>query len=304
LFQGGFGPEGLTVGIPRDDSAKYYGWVRMDRGSQLQRSFVQRGRVHAGVARCFDFTRQRRTLTPSAQDNVMFANQAALKFNLRMSLLGVTKVGLRSLVFQDTVPNPLDGMTIGQIAEYADSLLSGHYIGSVRVCESISLFEQVNGTIERINAAFAGPMDTVAYAAGTVLAGVREAGEIPFLRQPPGIDTVALAWDRSGTEIEPPPALTLFQNYPNPFNPVTTIRFSVPADAIVSAIVYNQLGQQVAVLHDNEYLMGGEQETDFDASNLGSGLYFCRISILTVGDPEEGVASEAETAVIRMLLVK
>jgi hypothetical protein len=101
-----------------------------------------------------------------------------------------------------------------------------------------------------------------------------------------------------------PERFALEQNYPNPFNPATTVRFSLPADAIVSAVVYNQLGQKVAVLLDNEYMLEGEQETDFDGSALGSGLYFCRISLLTVGDPEEGLAGESETAVVRMLLVK
>jgi hypothetical protein len=294
------------VGIPKTDSARYYGWVRMDRGSQLQRSLAQRDRVHTGVARCFDFVRQRKTLSPLAQDNVMFANQAALKFNIRMSLLGVTPLGLRNLVFQDTAANPLDGMTIGRIAEYADSLLSGYYAGTIHVCESGALLGQVNESIERINAAFAGPMDTITYAARTVLAGVRGVDEVPFLRANPEMDSVAVEWDGGGPLAVPPPELTLVGNYPNPFNPTTTIRFSLPSDAIVSAIVYNQLGQQVAVLHDNEFLAEGEQETDFNASALGSGLYFCRITMRMEGDPDgdPGAGGRTETAVVRMLLVK
>lgn len=73
-----------------------------------------------------------------------------------------------------------------------------------------------------------------------------------------------------GNEI--PESYSLQQNYPNPFNPSTTIKFSVPEQGMVSLIVYNSLGQEVARLV-NEQLSVGAYEYNFDASNLSSGVY-------------------------------
>jgi hypothetical protein len=81
---------------------------------------------------------------------------------------------------------------------------------------------------------------------------------------------------------EVPQHFALYQNYPNPFNPVTKIRFSVPVveDAYMRPlriVVYDALGREIAVLV-NESLAPGTYETDFDASNLPSGVYFYKLS--------------------------
>jgi photosystem II stability/assembly factor-like uncharacterized protein len=69
---------------------------------------------------------------------------------------------------------------------------------------------------------------------------------------------------------------SLSQNYPNPFNPVTKINFQIPLKGIVSMKVYNQLGQEVAVLAD-KFMNAGFYSADFDAAKLSSGVYFCRL---------------------------
>jgi hypothetical protein len=77
------------------------------------------------------------------------------------------------------------------------------------------------------------------------------------------------------TEI--PDTYDLMQNYPNPFNPVTNIQFKLPENSFVTLKVYNILGQLVKVLINNERLDAGVHRTDFDGSNLASGIYFYAI---------------------------
>ncbi|MBN8585178.1 MAG: T9SS type A sorting domain-containing protein [Ignavibacteria bacterium] len=76
------------------------------------------------------------------------------------------------------------------------------------------------------------------------------------------------------TEI--PKSYSLSQNYPNPFNPVTKIRFSLPHQGYVKLSIFDALGKEVSSLV-NENLQAGVYETDFDASNIPSGVYFYRI---------------------------
>jgi photosystem II stability/assembly factor-like uncharacterized protein len=73
-----------------------------------------------------------------------------------------------------------------------------------------------------------------------------------------------------------PRTFALYQNYPNPFNPTTTISFDLPEDVRVNLVVFNMLGQQVAILK-NEPMLTGSYNINFNASNLASGIYFYRI---------------------------
>ena len=97
------------------------------------------------------------------------------------------------------------------------------------------------------------------------------------------------------SEPTPPEALALNQNYPNPFNPQTVIRFSVPPSAgrdlvsngvrdgqlsVVSKVdlrVYDLLGREVAVLAD-EQKPAGTYTATWNAANMPSGVYFCRLT--------------------------
>jgi len=75
-----------------------------------------------------------------------------------------------------------------------------------------------------------------------------------------------------------PQSFALHQNYPNPFNPTTTFLFELPLQSLVSLKVYNLLGQEVAVLRDNQMLDAGQHEILFDSRNLASGVYFYRLT--------------------------
>ncbi len=69
----------------------------------------------------------------------------------------------------------------------------------------------------------------------------------------------------------------LMQNYPNPFNPTTTITFAVPNQSKVKLNVYNIIGEKVAELVNRE-MSAGYHSISFDASSLGSGVYFYRLT--------------------------
>ncbi len=89
-------------------------------------------------------------------------------------------------------------------------------------------------------------------------------------------------------------SFNLEQNYPNPFNPVTTIRYTVPADGKVKMIVYDAVGRQVAVLVNGNKIRGNHT-VEFDAGDfrgLSSGVYYYRL--------ETGNYSQIK----KMLLVK
>ncbi len=75
-----------------------------------------------------------------------------------------------------------------------------------------------------------------------------------------------------------PQEWVLEQNYPNPFNPTTTIRYALPRHAQVHLTVFNTLGQQVALLYQGEQ-EAGFHEVRFDASELTSGIYWCRLQV-------------------------
>ena len=76
-----------------------------------------------------------------------------------------------------------------------------------------------------------------------------------------------------------PEELTLMQNYPNPFNPATKIRFAVPvklSGVIIMLRIYDLTGKEVAN-PVNVSMNAGYYETDFNASNLASGVYVYRL---------------------------
>ncbi len=70
-----------------------------------------------------------------------------------------------------------------------------------------------------------------------------------------------------------PKEFYLSQNYPNPFNPSTTITFGLPKASNVQIMVYNILGQRVAVLVDGK-MNAGNHAVMFNGDRLSSGVYF------------------------------
>jgi plastocyanin len=74
-----------------------------------------------------------------------------------------------------------------------------------------------------------------------------------------------------------PGAYNLEQNFPNPFNPSTNIRFDLPKNSHVKLIIYNILGEQQAILVNNQ-LSAGSYKVDWNAVAFPSGIYFYILS--------------------------
>ncbi|MEO8666552.1 MAG: exo-alpha-sialidase [Ignavibacteria bacterium] len=99
--------------------------------------------------------------------------------------------------------------------------------------------------------------------------------EIYYKRNPTGnpIGSPAIV-NSKGTGI--PKEFSLTQNYPNPFNPKTIINYSIPNAQFIKLKVYDALGNEVAVLV-NENQEAGTYFVEFDGGNLSSGIYFYKI---------------------------
>ena len=74
-----------------------------------------------------------------------------------------------------------------------------------------------------------------------------------------------------------PEQITLLQNYPNPFNGTTTIHFILPRPGRIVLKIYDTLGRCAATLIDG-FRQAGEYDVQWDAADLASGIYLCRLS--------------------------
>ena len=78
-----------------------------------------------------------------------------------------------------------------------------------------------------------------------------------------------------------PERFTLHQNYPNPFNPVTTLRYDLPKNSLVTIIIYDMLGREVKTLI-NQTQDAGYRSVIWDATNdygkpVSAGIYLYQI---------------------------
>ena len=78
-----------------------------------------------------------------------------------------------------------------------------------------------------------------------------------------------------------PQSAELGNAYPNPFNPKTTINFSLPWEALIKVMVYNDQGQLVRTLV-NQNIGPGEFAVSWDGTKdngdqVSSGMYLYKI---------------------------
>ena len=192
---------------------------------------------------------------------------------------------------------------VSDILAKADTMVSCRPLSPIGpVPTLVDLFD----VLHKINLGFADSVnekDTITFAAKTKLTGVRRLIDVPYLRTTPGVEPVIVS-SSAQPEYFIPSELRLAQNYPIPFNPTTTIRFALPAASLVFIRIYNMLGQEIATLIDREMMDEGEEEVEFDAGGLPSGVYFYRLMATEFADEDEGVMGETMTSVRKMLLVR
>lgn len=293
---GGFGPEGLLIGVREVQYEA--GWVRLKTITSMQNSFINKMVIHSRIGTGFDFfasarvfKKEQKSLTPQKQNNRLFADAAALKLNIAASELQMIPAGIGELIFDDGV-NPLSGLSLRAIAAKADTVLT--------YCWDHLPWEYVNldTTIRQILQAFEGPVDTISFGQRLMFSGVRRLIDVPFLRALAGVQPVTREPAADSGPLYPE-TFQLYQNYPNPFNPVTAISFDLPEEMAVTLKLFNVLGQQVTTLLDQEIMDEGNRDLEFDLSILPSGVYFYRLEGTSLEEPARSCAK-----VMKMTLLK
>jgi len=306
---------GLKVGLGGPHTVVHTSWKDI-----VKSLFIRPDRMHIGDPRCLDkfagttrsIKRQQKYLTPTKGNNKLFAELVALQANIRGSDLLVLPGGFGNLVFDDTTGggSVLNGLTIREIAAKADSFMSSYKdtVPPIPCAMPAGLAglspESLYVKVRKINCAFSGDIDTIGFATGLQFAPVAPLSSVPYLRYDP------LAAQRAGfiatapLDGYVPDVFTLHQNYPNPFNPTTTVSFVLSQPSLVTIKIYNILGQEVTTLLDRQEFEDGDQEVDFNAGNLPSGVYFYHLRAEGIPDEDEGILTQTFSAVRKMLLVK
>jgi hypothetical protein len=106
----------------------------------------------------------------------------------------------------------------------------------------------------------------------TQIPGGRLSGNVYFDDLSVGTGVVNVPDTRSAL----PREAVLYPNFPNPFNPSTTIRYALPQRSLVKLVLFTMLGQQIAVLVQEEQ-DAGTHEVRFDGTGLSSGSYIYRL---------------------------
>jgi hypothetical protein len=101
-------------------------------------------------------------------------------------------------------------------------------------------------------------------------ASIGEEGQITFRITKGNAGVITKTYN---IKVTAPDIFEVYQNYPNPFNPITTIKYSIPQDAVVSIKIFNVLGEKITEL-ENKEMKTGMHNTVFNATNFSSGFYF------------------------------
>lgn len=92
----------------------------------------------------------------------------------------------------------------------------------------------------------------------------------------PTDETVPTGTDVGESTVQQPEVFSIV-NYPNPFNPSTQIQISLPASDELTVELFDLLGHKVKSFGPAQKYEAGVHTLTFDASDLSSGVYVCRV---------------------------
>ena len=79
-----------------------------------------------------------------------------------------------------------------------------------------------------------------------------------------------------------PNKFRMYDAYPNPFNPLTQIRYEIPTEGFLEISIFDLRGQKVETLV-NEFIQPGEYSSNWNASQVSSGVYFVQLTASSEG---------------------
>ena len=82
---------------------------------------------------------------------------------------------------------------------------------------------------------------------------------------------------------EAPAHCKLFQNCPNPFSKKTIINYQCSCNSFISLKIYDIKWNDISTLI-YEKTVPGTYQIEFDGSGLKSGVYFCRLTVISGAD--------------------
>ena len=199
----------------------------------------------------------------------------SLNFSLRVNRIGnpqIVKLYTVSFNATDMLHN-IDYMPTENLGYLSAALIDNSWLSETRLFAHIS----------------SAKADSIALHidAHSLPSGFYSGGITTFYSSPLGMDSrfIPIRFDYVSTNIEEQPAIpkkfAVGQNYPNPFNPSTTIPVALPRQSVVTAKIFNILGQEV--YSTQKTLPPGNHVLVWDGkisseNQAPSGIYFYRVS--------------------------
>lgn len=282
-------PNGLVLGNVTDTSE--VGWIRYMKADRMYFP-------HTGNAKGFDeiatgssqtkpFIRELKNPKVKKYNNHLLGEVHSLKLAIIANDSGATEptdtTSLGDLLYNDlTNPtDPCNNLTLRQITYQIDSVLTYYHHFETNP----AIYSQLDSAVSRINRAFDGAYIAVSVSP-FLLKGTHTVDEVAFIHPNPVAFSKAIRSSRYSILDDIPEKTSLSQNYPNPFNPSTTIEFSLSEQSIVTLKIYNLLGQEVASICNQESMEEGQQNVEFNAGLLSSGIYFYKLNAQGIGETQ------------------
>ncbi|MGH7493934.1 MAG: DUF4331 family protein [bacterium] len=222
--------------------------------------------------------------TPTTDRNSSEFTQNARMGLVRAAVLGLTTAPYNTSTNVEFIPH-MDGFPNGRRLEDDVTTIELQAVGGL-VLAAVGL--PFDDAVSPVYADLASPklVAELTYVAGPQKNDLPLLAAFPYLATPHrGYDYVkqlttsptTSVTDR-GMGIGVPKGFILQQNYPNPFNPSTEIKYTITRNDRVRLRIFNQLGQEVAMLVDQPQT-AGVHSVKWDAKGIASGTYFYRLEV-------------------------